>query len=43
MKKVYIVPQVEELPMEPMSGIMHTSGGTPIGPAPRRRTGETIE
>lgn len=42
MKKVYIIPQVEEMTVEPLSGIMHTSGSTPIGPAPRRR-GDVIE
>lgn len=43
MKKIYIAPQVEELPMEPMGGIMKTSNGLPGGmPAPRRR-GDVIE
>lgn len=43
MKKSYIVPQVEELPMEPMGGIMKTSTDPPGGvPAPRRR-GDIID
>ena len=36
-KKFYVVPQVEELPMEPMGSIMKTSNGTPSGMAPERR------
>ncbi len=41
MKKIYIAPQVEEMPLEPQSVIM-TSIPNPLGPAPRRR-GDVIE
>ncbi len=43
MKKIYIVPQVEEMPMKAMGGIMKTSGETPVGPAPARNPGDFIE
>lgn len=41
MKKIYIAPQVEEMPLEPQSVIM-TSIPDPFAPAPRRR-GDVIE
>jgi len=47
MKKIYVVPQTEELPMEPMGGIMKTSNTLPSGTgggsgAPARSTGDII-
>lgn len=45
MKKIYIVPQVEEMPMKAMGGIMKTSTNTPSGAggAPARHPGDFIE
>lgn len=42
MKKIYIAPLVEEMPLK-LTGVIMTSIPDPFAPAPPRRRGDVIE